>query len=193
MAVCCRNSYLIRRLHVRCSNSDLASYKEFDVYVSEDTNVHLLQEYISEVKLIEGIYLFKGNHIIALQVDVIKVNNGDILEIHKFRIKQGNLHNFRLQIFKERKEEQNITVPIRTTRKLLQFIIQSDVYIKIEHQCFQRHNRKWRVNDSYILNIPYDFENLMVVDTSYTKYDYRPLIALYGDNHNEGQTAALAY
>lgn len=173
--------YLLRRLLIRCINSDISSYKEFTIYVSEYTDVNLLQEYVSKVKLIEGTYIFKGQYIAA---DVLKVNNGDILEIHKFRQKKDSLHEVRLQISKEIIEIRNIKVPIRITLQLLKFIIQSDVYIKIEHQRFQRNYREWSVNDSYIL-IPDDFENLTVVDILCIKNDYRPFTAEYEKYHSD--------
>ena len=52
---------LPRRLTVRCSNN--SKNKEFDIYVSETISILRLQEYITKVKSVEGIYVFKGHYI----------------------------------------------------------------------------------------------------------------------------------
>lgn len=171
--------YVIRRLHVRCRNSSskYIKYKEFDIYVSEHTNVHHLREYLSRVKLVEGLYYFKEDCIDRFEY--INVQNGDTLEIKEYRERQGNLLNVSLKLsLNEKEDEKYISVPTELTFRLLKFIIQSEVLIKVENQYFRRYHRKWEVEDSYALRVPDDFENFIVEDSSYFKNDYRSFSAI---------------
>lgn len=172
----CRSElpYIIRRLQVRCSrdsNKYSIKNKAFEIYVSERTNVYHLREYLSQVKLVEGRYYFKGDYIDHGYHRFIKVENEDTLEIKDYRERQGNLLEVSLQFYLN--EKKDLLVPRELTFRLLKFIIQSEVFIKMENQSFRRHHSKWEVCDSYTLHVPDDFEDLIVEDISYFKSDYR--------------------
>lgn len=100
--------FFIRRLSIRCSNSGVD--KRFDIYVSQVTDVGLLRKYISKVKFIEGRYYFNGDYIDD-HVTLITVNNGDTLEVKKFREKKGNLHDVEIEIVRNTERMKKFLVP----------------------------------------------------------------------------------
>lgn len=162
------SSHHRRRLCVKCTSND--SVKEFSIFVTEETDVQLLQEYLLKRKFIEGILYFKGRCINNSLT--ITVKNGDTLYINNVVEKRGILHKVKLLISKE---ERIIHVPSEISTRLLKFIIQCETFVNIEYQVLRKHNGI--VPDGSTLRVPGDFENLWVEDTL-KSFDtiYRPFI-----------------